>query len=76
MAQEVDDLIVQAQANSDVEAAAVGVLNGFAAKLDAAIAAALAAGATPAVLAAISGVNSSLKASATDLAAAIASQPA
>lgn len=71
MAQELDALIAQVAANTTVEQSAATLIRGFAAKLDAAIAAAVAAGATPAVLTQLTALSTTLKTSDDDLAAAI-----
>ena len=74
-----DALAAQVKANTDAEAAAVVVLNGVAARIDAAVAAALAAnpGITAAQLQGITDEATSLKGSAADLAAAtVANTPA
>jgi hypothetical protein len=67
------DLAAQVQANTDAEAAAVAVMNGFAARVDAAVKATLAA--NPSITAdqlkAITAETTSLKSSADALAAAV-----
>jgi hypothetical protein len=65
------DLHDQVQATTDVELAALALIQGFAARLEAAVAAAQAAGATPEELAAITAEAATLKASAVSLAAAV-----
>lgn len=68
-----DALAAQVKANTDAEAAAVIVMNGFAARVDAAVAKALAdnPGITPAQLQGITDETASMKASADALSAAI-----
>ncbi len=66
-----DALAAQVKASTDAEASAVLLINGFAARMDAAIAAALAGGATAAELAPIQAEVDALKASSTALAAAV-----
>ncbi len=66
-----DALASQVKANTDIEASAVTLINGFAARMDAAIAAALAGGATAAELAPIQAEVDAMKASASALANAI-----
>lgn len=76
---QIDDEITQL--TSDVAAergavdSAVTLINGFAAKLDAAVAAAHAAGATPAQLKAITDLSVSVVAQGVDLSAAVAANP-
>jgi hypothetical protein len=71
MSVELDQLTAQVKANTDAEDAAVIALNGIAARIDAAVATATAAGASPATLAAITALSTDLKAHADPLAAAI-----
>lgn len=66
-----DTLAAQVQANTDAEASATTLINGFAARVQAAITAALAGGATAAELAPIQAEVDALKASAAALAAAV-----
>lgn len=66
-----DALAAQVKANTDAEASAVVVLNGLAARIDAAVAKALANGATAAELQPVSDEVSALKSSADALSAAI-----
>ena len=72
---QLDDAIAKAasdaSANSSVIDSAVIVLNGIQAQIDAAVAAALAAGATPAELASVTAVSDALEANTAKLAAAI-----
>lgn len=72
MAGEFDALAEQVKVNTDVEASAKVLIEGFSARLDAAIAAAAAAGATPAQLAALVAEKTALDSSAVALAAAVA----
>jgi predicted benzoate:H+ symporter BenE len=65
-------LTAQVTANTTVTGSAVTMINGFSAQLAAAIAAAQAAGATPAQLKSLNDLNTAVKASDDDLAAAIA----
>ena len=58
--------------NTTVIGSAITLINGFAAQLAEAIAAALAQGATPEQLAALDALNTSLNTNAADLAAAVA----
>jgi len=71
-----DQLAAQVQANTDVEASAVIALNGVAARIQAAVDAALANGATAAELAPVQAEVDGLNASATALAAAVAANTA
>jgi hypothetical protein len=66
-----DDLASQVKANTDAEAAAVVVLNGIGARVQAAVQAAIANGATAEELAPVQAEVDSLKASADALSAAI-----
>lgn len=72
----IDALAAQAKANEDVEDSAVLVLNGIAARIDAAVQAALAGGATADQLSAVTTVSSDLKTHADALAAAVAANTA
>ncbi len=65
-------LTAQVAANTDVEKSALALINGFSARLDAAIAAATAAGATPAQLKALADLSTTVKSSDDELAAAVA----
>lgn len=65
-------LTTQVQNDTTVIGSAVTLIQGFKAQLDAAVAAALAAGATPTQLAALKALGDSITASDTDLAAAVA----
>ncbi len=65
------DLAAQVKANTDAEDAAVIVLNGIAARIEAAVQAAIANGATAAELAPVSDEVASLKKSSDALSAAI-----
>jgi len=65
-------LTAQVAQNTTVEKSALALINGFAAQLAAAIAAAQAAGATTAQLKALSDLGTSLKSSDDELAAAVA----
>lgn len=75
MANELDNQITALTAevtrNKDVEASAVALINGVTARIDAAVAAALAKGATPEELQAVTDLNTSLKKQNDDLAAAV-----
>ena len=64
-------LAAQVKANTDAEAAAVIVLNGIAGRIQAAVDAAIAGGATKEELAPVQGEVDSLKASADALSAAV-----
>ncbi len=70
-----DTLKAQVDATVGVEASAVAALNGVAARIQAAVDAALANGATEAELAPVQAEVDALKASADALAAAVASNP-
>jgi hypothetical protein len=72
MVQELDDLIAQVTRNTEVEQSALVLIQGFAGRLQAAIDAALAAGATPAMLASLTEEVKRLTATAEPLAAAVA----
>ena len=65
-------LTSQVKANTDVENSALVLIQGFSARLDAAVAAATAAGATPAQLQELADLGASIKASDDALAAAVA----
>jgi hypothetical protein len=65
------DLAAQVKVNTDAEDSAIKVLNGIAARIDAAVAAAIANGATAAELAPVSDEVTALKASSDALAAAV-----
>ena len=69
---ELTQLAAQVKSNTDAEASALAVINGIQAKITAAVAAATAAGATPAQLQAITDLQTALKTSADPLAAAVA----
>jgi hypothetical protein len=71
LAAEIASLTAAVQAEQTVTQSAVTLINGFAAKLDAAVAAASAAGATPAQLTALSTLSSEIASSSTALAAAV-----
>lgn len=72
-----DALSVQVKANTDAEDSAVILINGFQARLNAAVAAAAAAGATPAQLVQLTTFQSDLKSHADTLAAdVVANTPA
>jgi hypothetical protein len=64
-------LTAQVKANTDVENSALVLIQGFSARLDAAVAAALAAGATPAQLQALTDLGTAIKTSDDALAAAV-----
>jgi len=66
-----DDLAAQVKANTDAEASAVIVLNGIAARIAAAVQAAIANGATAEELAPVSDEVTALKSSADALSAAV-----
>lgn len=70
-----DALAAQVDATKGVIDSAIIFINGFAARLDAAVAAALANGATAAELAPVQGEIDALKAKTDALAAAIAANP-
>ncbi len=67
----IDDLEAQVAKNRTVEGSAKDLINGFAARLQAGIDAALAGGATAAQLAPLQADSDALKASADDLSAAV-----
>lgn len=71
---ELSDLEAQVTANTDVEASAVALINGFTARIEAAVAKALAdnPALTAADLQAVTDANNSLKASGDALGAAVA----
>lgn len=71
MVAELEALRAQVEATVGVEASAVALIQGTAARIDAAVAAAIAAGATPEVLQGITDESAKLKASADALAAAV-----
>ena len=71
MDEELAALEAQAKANTNAEQSAILVLNGIKAAIDKAVAAAQAAGATPAQLARLSALTTSLGSSAAPLAAAV-----
>lgn len=71
MSVELDALTAQVKKNTDVEKSALALIQGFNAKLDAAIAAALAQGATPEVLQALTDLSAEIKAGDDELAAAV-----
>jgi len=65
------NLTTQVEAETSVNASAITLINGFPAMIAAAVAAAQAAGATPAQLAAFDALGSSIQANADSLAAAV-----
>ena len=67
-----DDLAAQVKANTDVEDSATLLINGFAARMQAAVDAAIAGGATAAQLAPVQAEVTALKTSADALSAAVA----
>lgn len=69
---QISALTAQVKANTDVENSALVLIQGFSARLAAAIAAATAAGATPAQLQALTDLGTTIKASDDALAAAVA----
>lgn len=71
MSKELDDLTAQVKANSDLLDSATTLINGIAARIDAAVAAAGAAGATPAELAQMVALSAELKAKDDSLSAAV-----
>jgi hypothetical protein len=71
-----DDLAAQVTATLDVEASATTLINGIAARIQAAVDAAIAGGATPAQLAPVQGEIDALKATSDALAAAVAANTA
>lgn len=76
---QMDDEVAQLQTDvtalRGVEDSAIALINGIAQKIADAVAAALAAGATPAQLQAVSDLSTAVKTDATDLAAAVAANP-
>lgn len=72
MAVEVDALVAQVAINKTVIDSALVLIQGFSVRLDAAVEAALAAGATPAVLKSLVDLSTSIKSSDADLATAVA----
>lgn len=76
---QMDDEIAQLTADVTAERGAVDsatqLINGISAKVDAAVAAALAAGATPAQLQALTDLSASVKTQTSDLSAAVAANP-
>lgn len=72
---ELTQLAAQVDATKGVDASAKMLIDGFAAKLAAAVAAAVAAGATPAELQQITDLQGALKTSSDDLAASVAANP-
>jgi len=70
--QVIDDLVAQATVNESVEDSAVIVLNGLQARIDAAVQAALAGGATADQLSAVTQISTDLKSHADAMAAAVA----
>ena len=70
-----DQLAAQVAATIDVEKSAVALIMGFAARLEAAVAAALAGGATAEQLAPVTDEIAAMKSSADALAAAVAAIP-
>ncbi len=76
---QMDDEIAQLQTDvtalRGVEDSAIALINGIAQKIADAVAAALAAGATPAQLQAVSDLSTAVKTDADDLAAAVAANP-
>ena len=71
MSAEVDALTAQVKANNDLIDSATALINGIAGRIDAAVAAAVAAGANTADLAAITALSTELKAKDDTLAAAV-----
>ena len=71
-AQVLTDLQAQVKANTDVEDSATLLINGIAARISAAVAAAIANGATASELAPVTDEIAALKKSADDLSAAVA----
>jgi len=72
LAQVLADLAAQVQKNTDVEASATLLINGIAARIQAAVDAAIANGATPAELAPVTDEVAALRKSSDDLSAAVA----
>jgi len=75
MDDEITQLTADVTALRGAEDSALALINGFSAKLDAAVAAATAAGATPAQLQAIADLSTAVKADTADLAKAVAANP-
>jgi len=73
--QVIDDLVAEATAVEGVIDSAVLVINGIQARIDAAVAAAIANGATAAQLAPVAQVSTDLKAKSDALATAVAANP-
>jgi uncharacterized coiled-coil protein SlyX len=73
---QISALTAQVQANTDVENSALVLIQGFSARLDAAVAAAQAAGATPTQLQALTDLGTAIKTSDDSLAAAVAANTA
>lgn len=71
MSAELDALTAQVKANNDLLDSATALINGIAGRIDAAVAAAKAAGADPSELAAITALSTELKAKDDTLAAAV-----
>ncbi len=71
MAGNLDPVVADVTAATDVEKSATILINGFQARLDAGIAAALAAGATATEVAQLKTLSADLKAASTDLATAV-----
>ena len=69
---QISALTAQVAANTDVEKSALVLIQGFSARLDAAVAAAQAAGATPAQLQALTALGVAIKGSDDELSAAVA----
>lgn len=69
-------LTAQVSKNTDVEKSALALIQGFAAQLATAVAAAAAAGATPTQLSALNALGSTIKANDDELAAAVAANTA
>jgi len=68
---QIDALTAQVAQDTTVEGSATALINGFQARLDAAVAAATAAGATPAQLQALTDLSATLKTSSDALSAAV-----
>lgn len=66
-----DPIVAQVTASTDVEKSATLLITGFQARLDAGIAAALAAGASATEIKVLSDLSANLKATTADLAAAV-----
>lgn len=71
MAAVLDALTAQVKANTDAEASAITLINGIAARIQAAVSAAIAGGATAAELAPVQAEIDAMNASATALSAAV-----